>query len=62
MGCFAAKEGGGGGGGGADGTSYDHLFKLVMVGEVSVGKSSLVCAHVLRVSLLGFAIYRRYLP
>jgi hypothetical protein len=24
------------------GTDYDHLFKLVLVGEVGVGKSSLV--------------------
>lgn len=41
MGCMGSSDGGGSGGGG-DGTSYDHLFKLVMVGEVGVGKSSLV--------------------
>lgn len=42
MGCLGAKEGGGSAGSG-DSTNYDHLFKLVMVGEVGVGKSSLVC-------------------
>jgi len=31
--------------GSADGASYDHLFKLVMVGEVGVGKSSLVLRY-----------------
>jgi len=38
MGCTGSAEKG-------SGTDYDHLFKLVLVGEVGVGKSSLVLRY-----------------
>jgi len=38
MGCTGSKDKGGG-------ADYDHLFKLVLVGEVGTGKSSLVLRY-----------------
>jgi Ras-related protein Rab-1A len=38
MGCTGSAEK-------SSGTDYDHLFKLVLVGEVGVGKSSLVLRY-----------------
>eukprot|EP01126_Amoeba_proteus_P038167 TRINITY_DN396_c0_g2_i10.p1 TRINITY_DN396_c0_g2~~TRINITY_DN396_c0_g2_i10.p1 ORF type:complete len:100 (+),score=4.91 TRINITY_DN396_c0_g2_i10:68-367(+) len=42
MGCVSAKDENPVGG---ENAAYDHLFKLVLVGEVGVGKSSLVLRY-----------------
>lgn len=45
--CFQGKEGGAGKKDNSNPNEFDYLYKLVLVGDAMVGKSSLVCGRVI---------------